>query len=162
MELDHDDFIVDYDASRITVEELLKACKQSGYPGTVVDSPTRVSATRENSDAELPRFYIDALARAKNEQKPIVLDFGAKWCVPCQRMEIETLKDSRVESLLERCIFLKVDADEHTALIAKFGVTGLPDVRFLSADGSELRRLVDFQTAESFSKELQVLLSTSP
>ena len=162
MELEHDDFVVDYAPSRLNISEILQVCKESGYPASVVTSPSGVSTERGNRDAELPDFYADALARAKNEQKPIVLDFGATWCVPCQRMEKETFVDSRVASLLERCILLKVDADEHAALVAKFGVTGVPDVRFLSSDGREIKRLLDFHTAESFSKELEELLSRSP
>ncbi len=162
MELEHDHFIVNYDASKVTIAGLLKACEESGYPAAVVDNPPDASDTRENNDAHLPRFYVDALGRAKKEQKPVVLDFGAKWCVPCQRMEKETLTDSRVTSLLAHCVLVKIDADEHAALISKYGVSGVPDVRFLSPDGLEKKRLVDFQDAKLFAEELTELLGAKP
>ena len=158
MELGHDDFVLDYDASRVSIAELLKACTSAGFPASVVDAPSEVARKQSDSNTELPGFYIEALARAKSERKPIVLKFGATWCVPCRRMDKETLVDARVASLLEKCILVKADADEHESLIATFGVTGLPDVRFLSPDGIETKRLVDFQDADSFATELSKLI----
>ena len=158
MELEHDDFLLDYDASRVSIAELLKACTSAGFPASVVDAPSELARKKGNEDVELPDFYMEALARAKTEQKPIVLKFCAAWCVPCQRMDKETLLDARVASLLENCILVKADADEHEALIVKYGVIGLPDVRFLSPDGIETKRLVDFQDADSFATELSKLV----
>ena len=162
MELEHDDFVVRYDSSKITVPELLDVCDKSGFPGSIVGAPSEDSNSPSKPFQELPIVYEEAISTASKENKPIVLEFGAKWCLPCQRMEKETFADERVKTLLGQCVLVKIDADEQAALIAKFGVTGLPDVRLLSPDGVELKRIVDFQDAESFSQELQWLLTRVP
>lgn len=61
----------------------------------------------------------------------------------------------------ERVVFLKVDTDEHAELAKHFDVEGLPDIRFLNPDGTEVHRLNDFQDAELFSDSLRRLLDGS-
>ena len=157
LELEHDDVLVEFDSQRVSVEKLLSACEESGFTGSVVSAPRELTKPGKDSVGELPSVYVDALAKAKTHQKPIVLDFTATWCAPCQRMENETFSDANVKRLLARCELVKADADEHAALISLYGVRGLPNIRLLSPDGVEVRRMVDFQDAESFAKELQEL-----
>ena len=57
-------------------------------------------------------------------------------------------------------VVIKIDADDHPNLIAKYKVSGLPDVRLLSHDGTELKRFLDFQEASSFSQELKAILDS--
>ena len=158
LELEHDDVLVEYDSQRVSVEKLLSACEESGFTGSVVSARRELVKPETDSDGELPSIYVDALAKALVDKKPIVLNFTTAWCAPCQRLENETFSDANVKRLLARCELVKLDADEHAALISRYGVRGLPDVRLLSPDGVEVRRIVDFQDAESFVKELQELI----
>lgn len=148
MDLERDEFVVDYDAARTTEDKLIATSKQAGFPARVV--PT--------SELDDPLFFREALAKARQENKPIVLDFTASWCAPCQRMLKETFPHPKVAPLLERSVFVKVDADEYPALAKRFGAVALPDVRFLSSDGKELRRLEGFQGPDAFAQALDGLL----
>ncbi|HKQ79492.1 MAG TPA: thioredoxin domain-containing protein [Blastocatellia bacterium] len=99
-----------------------------------------------------------ALGQAQKERKPIVLDFFAEWCAPCQRMEKATFKDEKVRDFLERCVFVRVDTDKHPDIAKRMSVEGLPDIRFVLPDGKVIRQLRNFQDAESFTAELEGLL----
>ena len=164
MELDRDEFMVAYDSSKVSKTDILAACEKSGFPATVVQN---VQAGNDNdglaSSGEFnpPPFYSEALATAKSDNKPLVLDFMAVWCAPCKRLVNETFVDEEVAALLKKCVLLKIDTDEHPELAKHFNVASLPDIRFLSTEGQEINKLNGFQTPESFADELKTLLNSS-
>ena len=150
MDLERDAFVVNFDASQATESDLVATIEQAGFTA-------RVEATAQAVEA--PAFFREALAKARSENKPIVLDFTASWCAPCQRMLRETFPNEKVARLLEQFVLIKVDTDEHPALANKYSAVGLPDVRLLSAEGKELRRFRDFQGPDVFARELDELLA---
>ena len=120
MELERDEFIMTYDASAVMIEDLIATSEKAGFPAKVVDdAPSRV----------IPPFFQDALARAKRERKPLIVDFTASWCQPCQRMLRETFPDPLVADLLdERCVLVTVDTDEHPEVAHRYNVVGLDGI----------------------------------
>jgi thiol:disulfide interchange protein DsbD len=162
MRLGRDEFVVKYDAAKANEDQIALTIKELGYIPTIRTGAIADNAHRSGGPSEkLPPVITEALARAKREHKPVVLDFYAEWCVPCKRMLTETFAHSKVAPLLEACIVVKIDTDRYPELAKKFGVEGLPDIRFLADDGSERKRLLDYQDAASFAKALAELLSTS-
>jgi len=149
MDLERDEFVINYDALQASESDLIATVKQEGFTARV---ETTIQA------AENPAFFREAMAKARSENKPIVLDFTASWCAPCQRMIHETFPDEKVAPLLEQFVLIKVDTDEHPALANKYGAVGLPDIRLLSPAGEELRRFRDFQSPDAFSSALDDLL----
>ena len=162
MELDRDEFIVAYDSSKVSKTDILAACEKSGFPATVVQN-VHVSGSNDDPTSEFttPPFYSEALATAKNENKPLVLDFMAVWCDPCKRLVNETFANEEVSALLDKCVFLKIDTDEHPELAKHFSVASLPDIRFLSPEGKEMNQLNGFQSPETFAVDLTTLLKSS-
>ena len=164
MKLEQDEFVVSYDASKVHEKELLAACEKSGFPATIATGTEYsglAAVEKSNADFSPPDFYIEALETAKRDGKPIVLDFMATWCAPCKRIATETFAEENVAKLLDGCILLKIDTDENPAFAKHFGVSGLPDIRFLDPDGTEVKKLRGFQAAETFAPELQKLLNRS-
>lgn len=155
MELERDEFLVTFDAEAMSVDRLLDVSKGVGFEGTIVS----VEVTREETVDALS--FDEALAKARRDRKPVVIDFTASWCQPCQRMLRDTFPDAKVAALLEQCVFVKVDTDDHAQLAKRFGVVGLPDIRFLSPEGNELRRFLDFQNPKTFALALEDLLQTN-
>ncbi|MFN0085668.1 MAG: thioredoxin family protein [Blastocatellia bacterium] len=158
MYLDRDEFLVTYDSAKADGELLVKTIRDAGYTARVVSGKNR-SPTAPM--AALPggfSFLDEAVAKAKAENKPIVLDLFAKWCAPCRRLERDTFPDARVKALLDRTIFLRIDTDKYPAIAQRLGVEGLPDIRFVMPDGEIVRQLRSFQDPESFVVELERLL----
>ena len=160
MLLDRDEFIVRFDPSTASEAQLIAKVKESGYTAQVVtakDKTAELTAKLETVPIGLA-LLDEAMAKARRENKAVVLDFSAEWCVPCRRMEKTTLVDSRVAALLEQVIFIRVDTDQHPDLAQKLGVVGLPDIRFVAPDGRALRQLRGFQEAASFAAALNQLI----
>ena len=160
MRLDRDEFIVKYDSSQIGEAELLAIVKKAGYTSSIVANNESSAPVDGDSGSRDDPIFVEALARAKKENKPLVIDFYADWCAPCLKMLKTTIPDPKVTTLLEKCVFLKVDTDKHPELAKSFGVVGLPDIRFLAPDGTEMKRLRDYMGAESFADELKALLAS--
>jgi thiol:disulfide interchange protein DsbD len=103
-----------------------------------------------------PNDIEDALARAKREGKPVILDFYATWCTDCVRMEKTTFTDPRVRAALKNFVLLQADVtDNNDASIAikqKFGVFGPPALLLFSAEGNEKKdlRFYGYRNAEEF------------
>jgi thiol:disulfide interchange protein DsbD len=83
----------------------------------------------------------EALQRARAEQRPLVVDFMATWCLPCKEMELKVFAEPRVAGALQEFVLLKVDLtreddDEGLArLKERYGVRTLPAVRLVSPQG---------------------------
>ena len=98
----------------------------------------------------------DALARAKREGKPVLLDFYATWCTDCIRMEKTTFADARVRAQLKNYVLLQADVtDNNDASIAikkKFEVFGPPALLLFGAEGSERKnlRFYGYRNVEEF------------
>lgn len=164
MLLDSDEFLFSYDASKTSEAKILKTCEGSGFPATVVTEPNsnaNPAPSETGQNFTPPEFYVQALVTAKKENKPLVLDFMATWCEPCQRISDETFVENDVAALLEKCILLKIDTDQYPEIAKHFKVAGMPDIRFLAPDGEEVKKFLGFQEPEPFANELKKLLITA-
>ncbi|MCQ0113016.1 thioredoxin [Zhouia amylolytica] len=59
-----------------------------------------------------------------NKEKPVLIDFFATWCGPCQTLA-PILKETKNE-LGEEVNIVKVDVDKNQPLAANFQVRGVP------------------------------------
>ena len=59
-----------------------------------------------------------------NQEKPVLVDFFAEWCGPCQTMS-PILKEVK-DTLADKVAIIKVDVDKNKAIAAKFKVRGVP------------------------------------
>jgi hypothetical protein len=85
-----------------------------------------------------------AFARARREDKPILLDIGAVWCHWCHVIDRESYENPTIAEIINRhYVAIKVDRDERpdidaryqTAISALTGQGGWPLTAFLTPDG---------------------------
>ncbi|CAG9464814.1 unnamed protein product [Pedinophyceae sp. YPF-701] len=70
---------------------------------------------------------------------PVLVDFYAKWCGPCQLVSKEVLPQLS-KSLGDKVKIVKIDSDKYPDLCTRFRVEGLPTM-VLFVDGKEVERI---------------------
>jgi thiol:disulfide interchange protein DsbD len=102
------------------------------------------AARREALVAPLPWMTDEtaALALARAEGRPVVIDFWAEWCAACKELDHVAWADASVREELSRFVLLKIDATEETPAVTaaweKYGIVGMPTVVFIDSKGREL------------------------
>jgi len=92
-------------------------------------------------------FDLDVL----KAEKPVLLEFGATWCVPCKQLEPELIKLGG--EWADKVRLAKLDVDESPSLTMKFGVMGVPTV-ILFVNGEAKQRLTGFQSRQRIVEKM--------
>jgi len=107
-----------------------------------------------------------ALALAKQQNKTVMLDFYADWCISCKEMEHGTFTDSSVIASLKNTILLQADVtpndDKDKALLKRFGLFGPPGILFFDKNSKESLpyRIVGEMKAKPFNEHVIQFLNT--
>jgi len=102
-----------------------------------------------------------ALAEAKAQNKTVMLDFYADWCVSCKEMESLTFSDPAVQSALSNTVLLQADVtandEQDKALYKHFNIIGPPAIIFYNAQAEELvpYKVVGYMPAEKFTAHVK-------
>jgi len=103
----------------------------------------------------------EGLALAKQQRKPVMIDFWAEWCVACKELDVLTYNDEVVAKRLEDFVLIKLNYTEGTPVSdrmqSKYKIVGLPTVIFIDRDGNELphKRLTGFIVPEEFMDHIK-------
>jgi thioredoxin 1 len=84
-----------------------------------------------------------------NSEKPVLVDFFATWCGPCQ-MLLPVLNQVK-ESLKDRITIIKIDVDKNQEIAQKYQVRGVPTL-ILFQEGKQLWRQSGVLTKEEIIK----------
>ena len=90
-----------------------------------------------------------------NGTLPCVIDFNAKWCGPCRKME-PILKDM-ARKYDGKIIIYKVDVDKEKELASLFGISSIPAFLFCPTEGDP-RGTMGAYPADDFEKIIRTVL----
>ncbi|OIQ24514.1 protein-disulfide reductase DsbD [uncultured Vibrio sp.] len=105
------------------------------------------------------------LELAKQNNRPVMLDFYADWCVACKEFEKYTFHHPDVETQLQNFTLLQADVTrnrpEDIELLKHLNVLGLPTIEFWDANGTQVNaaRLTGFMQAKPFLEHINALLA---
>lgn len=100
-----------------------------------------IHITNENFESEVLR-----------SDKPVLVDFWAKWCGPCQ-MLLPVIE--KLSSEVKDAKICKIDVDENSELAEKFGVMSIPTLMVVK-DGNVVSKSVGLKPENEILKMLEV------
>ena len=95
-----------------------------------------------------------ALARAKKEDKYVLLDFYTDWCGWCKRLDRDVFAKDDFKTAASQVIGVKINAEksqENRALARRFGVSSYPRLFVLDKQGRTLERIKGYLALPAFT-----------
>ena len=130
-----------------------------GIVATSLAVPTPVAGGTQGPQLTWLSDEPQALLRAQTEHKPLLIDFGADWCLPCKQMELKTFSDPAVRTELGRFVLQRIDCTEETeankALMKKYDSDTLPSVLVFDSAMKKVLTISEFTPPDKLLPVLQ-------
>jgi thiol:disulfide interchange protein DsbD len=103
-------------------------------------------------------YYEAAVA----DNRPVMIDFFADWCIPCKELDKLTFTNEAIIELSQKFNLIKVDLTDGgkgkvQELREKYAVKGVPTIVFIDKKGNELKELrtLGFVEADVFIEKMK-------
>ena len=104
--------------------------------------------------------YEDGMKIAQEQKKPVMIYVYTGWCGGCKKLNRVVYVDLDVIELSDDFVCIKIDADRHRDLAAKYNPRGyVPTIVFLRADDTVVHGFIGYKGPDEFMKEMMVALS---
>ncbi len=103
-----------------------------------------IHITNENFESEVTKSDV-----------PVVIDFWAPWCGPCQMMA--PVFEELAKEYEGKAKLVKLNTDDHPELAGPYGIQGIPTILILK-NGKEVDRIVGFGPKEMMKQKIDAAL----
>ncbi|PIR94746.1 thioredoxin [Candidatus Falkowbacteria bacterium CG10_big_fil_rev_8_21_14_0_10_37_6] len=93
-------------------------------------------------------------AKVLENKKPVLVDFWAPWCGPCQMMG--PIIEEVAAEIGDNALVGKLNVDENQEMAEKYGVSSIPTIIFFK-DGKEVERMIGVRDKNELVKKLAEL-----
>ena len=90
-------------------------------------------------------------AEVIKSDKPVLVDFWAPWCGPCQMME--PIVSELAKEMGDKVKIGKLNVDENSGVAEKYQIMSIPTV-IIFKGGNVVKQLVGVQSGETLKDEL--------
>ena len=114
----------------------------------------------EKASINWKHYNEQALQSSLNDNKSVIIDFYADWCIPCKELEASTFSNPKVINESQKFNAFKADmtkslSPQVEALRNKFKILGVPTVLIINSKGQEAKRITGYVDAKEFYKILE-------
>lgn len=104
----------------------------------------------------------DQIEKEGSAAKKVFIYFYADWCGYCRKMDKETFTDPAVAAFInENFLPVRVNTDKQNKIAARYAISGLPDLRFLTPQGEAIARWPGFIEPKQLLPMLKFIQSDS-
>lgn len=99
-----------------------------------------------------------AFAKAKAEDRPLLLHFWTPTCVPCRQLEQTVFNQQPViDSMHNHFVPVKINAHEHPDLATRYGIRSVPKDVIVTSDNQEVHRMFTPKDPEQYIAQLSAI-----
>lgn len=95
--------------------------------------------------------YKTATQMSKFENKPMLVDFTAKWCSWCGKLDKEVLSHQEIAAKLQKFICVRIDVDKDRETAYGFSVSSLPRIIVINTHSEIVGDWLGYRGREDFS-----------
>lgn len=116
----------------------------------------------ERATVEFSTDFDEAMRRAENENKPVLLFFTAQNCPHSQAMLDGAFSDEAVARLSRKFVCVEIDVNDEAGekICEEFNVNASPTVQFATSRGVLLQRLTRNQPAALLERQMEAALTS--
>ena len=131
-----------------------------GACATAPDVPPAATPTPPAAQTQWSAWSAEAFAKAKADNRIILINVVASWCHWCHVMDEETYADPEVAALLaEHFVALRVDSDARPDVAERYRAWGWPATAVLSPTAQPVLELRGYREPRAFAALLRTLIA---